>query len=46
MNFDSKERDGESSKATPMKPEQFRIRELDKRIRDIEMEKDILKKLL
>jgi len=39
-----KERDGESPKATPMTPEQLRIRELEKRIRDIEMEKDILKK--
>ncbi len=39
-----KERDGESPKATPMTPEQLKIRELEKRIRDIEMEKDILKK--
>lgn len=38
------ERDGESPKATPMTPEQLKIRELEKRIRDIEMEKDILKK--
>ena len=40
-----KERNGEMSKATPMTPEQLRIRELEKRIRDIEMEKDILKRL-
>ncbi|RAJ94852.1 hypothetical protein CWE07_12330 [Aliidiomarina maris] len=39
-----KERDGESPRATPMTPEQLKIRELEKRIRDIEMEKDILKK--
>ena len=39
-----KERNGETSKATPMTPEQLRIRELEKRIREIEMEKDILKK--
>lgn len=39
-----KERDGESPKATPMTPEQLKIRELEKRIRDIEMEKDILRK--
>lgn len=38
------ERDGQSPKATPMTPDQLRIRELEKRIRDIEMEKDILKK--
>lgn len=37
------ERD-ESTKATPMTPEQLKIRELEKRIRDIEMEKDTLKK--
>jgi len=37
------ERDGQSPKATPMTPDQLRIRELEKRIRDIEMEKDILK---
>lgn len=36
------ERDGESPKATPMTPEQLKIRELEKRIRDIEMEKYIL----
>lgn len=39
-----RERGGESPKATPMTPEQLKIRELEKRIRDIEMEKDILKK--
>lgn len=38
------ERDGQRHKATPMTPDQLRIRELEKRIRDIEMEKDILKK--
>ncbi len=39
-----KERGGESPKATPMTPDQLRIRELEKRIREVEMEKDILKK--
>lgn len=39
-----KERNGETSKATPMTPDQLRIRELEKRIREVEMEKDILKK--
>ena len=34
------ERDGQSPKATPMTPDQLKIRELEKRIRDIEMEKD------
>lgn len=38
------ERNGETPKATPMTPDQLRIRELEKRIRAIEMEKDILKK--
>ena len=38
------ERNGESPKVTPMTPEQLKIRELEKRIRDIEMEKEILKK--
>ena len=38
------ERGGQSPKATPMTPDQLKIRELEKRIRDIEMEKDILKK--
>ncbi|EHA14686.1 transposase IS3/IS911 family protein [Halomonas sp. HAL1] len=37
------ERDGLSPKATPMTPGQFKIREFEKRIRDIEREKDILK---
>lgn len=37
------ERDGESPKATPTTPKQLKIRELEKRIRDIEMEKGILK---
>lgn len=32
--------------ATPMTPGQLKIRELEKRIRDIEMEKDILKNSL
>ncbi len=38
------ERNGESTKATPMTPDQLKIRELENRIRRIEMEKDILKK--
>src|SRR5690554_4191345 len=38
------ERNGETPKATPMTPDQLRIRELENRIRRIEMEKDILKK--
>lgn len=38
------ERNGETPKVTPMTPDQLRIRELEKRIRAIEMEKDILKK--
>lgn len=38
------ERGGESPKATPMTPDQLRIRQLEKRIREVEMEKDILKK--
>lgn len=38
-------RDDQSPKATPMTPVQLWIRELEKRIRDIEMEKDILKKV-
>lgn len=38
------ERQGIHPKATPMTPDQLKIRELEKRIRDIEMEKDILKK--
>ncbi len=38
------ERQGETPKAGAMTPEQRRIQELEKRIRRIEMEKDILKK--
>ena len=38
------ERNGESPKATPMTPDQLKIRELENRIRRIELEKDILKK--
>lgn len=38
------ERAGVRPKATPMTPEQIRIRELEKKIRDLEIEKDILKK--
>ncbi len=38
------ERSGESPKATPMTPDQRKIRELEKRIRQIELEKEILKK--
>jgi transposase len=37
------ERQGETPKAGAMTPEQRRIQELEKRIRRIEMEKDILK---
>jgi transposase len=37
------ERDGQRPKAMPMTPDQLKIRELEKRIRDIEMEKEILK---
>ena len=39
-----KERNGESPKASPMTPEQRKIRELEAKIRKIEREKDILKK--
>lgn len=35
---------GESPKATPMTDEQRRIRELEKQVKRLEMEKDILKK--
>lgn len=38
------ERDGKSPKASPMTPEQCKIRELEAKIRKIEREKDILKK--
>ncbi|RCW98278.1 transposase [Marinomonas foliarum] len=35
---------GEAPKATPMTDEQRRIRELEKQVKRLEMEKDILKK--
>jgi transposase len=38
------ERQGETPKATAMTPDQRRIQELEKQIRRIEMEKEILKK--
>lgn len=38
------ERGGITSKATPMTPDQLKIRELEKKIKRIEMEKEILKK--
>ncbi|NRP09423.1 Transposase [Marinobacterium sp. xm-a-121] len=38
------ERKGESPKATPMTEEQRRIRELEKQVKQLEMEKEILKK--
>jgi len=38
------ERKGKQPKATPMTPEQLKIRELEKKIQRIELEKDILKK--
>ena len=38
------ERDGHTPKATAMTPEQRRIKELEKRIRDIEEQNEILKK--
>ena len=38
------ERDGMTPKATPMTPDQLKIRELEKKIKRIEMEKEILKK--
>ena len=38
------ERAGVRPKATPMTPDQLKIRELEKKIRDLEIEKDILKK--
>ncbi len=40
------ERVGISPKATPMTPDQLKIRELEKKIKRIELEKEILKKLL
>jgi len=38
------ERAGKSPKASPITPEQLRIRELEKRLQRVEMESDILKK--
>jgi len=38
------ERNGIGSKAMPLTPDQRKIRELEKRIKRIEMEKEILKK--
>lgn len=38
------ERQGKSPKATPMTPEQLKIRELEKKIERIELENEILKK--
>ncbi|TLU59453.1 IS3 family transposase [Thalassotalea litorea] len=38
------ERQGKTPKATPMTPEQLKIRELEKKIERIELEKEILKK--
>ena len=38
------ERNGISPQATPMTPDQLRIRELEKRLRRVEEEKEILKK--
>ena len=38
------ERGGITPKATPMTPDQLKIRELEKKIKRIEMEKEILKK--
>jgi transposase len=38
------ERNGVTSNATPLTPDQRKIRELEKRIKRIEMEKEILKK--
>lgn len=38
------ERRGETPKSAPMTPDQIKIRELEKRIKDIELEKEILKK--
>ena len=39
-----KERVGEAPKGTPMTPDQLKIRELEKKVRRIEEEKEILKK--
>jgi len=38
------ERTGMTPKATPMTPDQLRIRELEKRLKQVELEKEILKK--
>jgi transposase len=38
------ERAGITPKATPMTPDQLRIRELEKRLKQVELEKEILKK--
>ena len=38
------EQNGKAPKATPMTPEQLKIRELEKKIKRIEEEKEILKK--
>lgn len=38
------ERAGNSPKASPMTPDQIKIRELEKKIKRIELEKEILKK--
>lgn len=38
------ERAGMVPKATPMTPDQLRIRELEKRLKQVELEKEILKK--
>lgn len=38
------ERVGMPPKATPMTPDQLRIRELEKRLKQVELEKEILKK--
>ena len=39
-----KERDGEDFQGTPITPDQLRIRELERKVKRIEMEKEILKK--
>ncbi len=39
-----KEHAGVTSQATPMTPDQLRIRELEKRLKQVELEKEILKK--
>jgi transposase len=38
------ERNGVTSKATPLTPDQLKIRSLEKRLKRVEMEKEILKK--